>query len=193
MFKALRRVYDWAALKVHSKHADTWFFILFLSEAVLFLPADPLLILFCTQRKDRAFKYAFLATLASVIMGIAGYLIGFFAWETLGPWVLKWVIKPETFHSIVEQFTKYQYWLLIIGSFVPMPYKALTLSAGFCQIPVVPFIICSIIGRGARFFLVAGAIRIWGAQISRFIDQYFNQLIIFFVSLILVIVWYVKR
>ena len=80
----------------------------------------------------------------------------------------------------------------VIAGFTPLPYKAITLSAGFCGLPLIPFVLCSLLSRGARFFLVAGLLRLWGGQVKYFIDRYFNQLVVLFVALIVISLWFLR-
>lgn len=185
--KFIRRIYDWMGSKAHSRHGLVWLFALFFIEASVFIvPVDPLLILFCVEHRKKSFFFASLATTASVLGGIAGYMIGYLLWDTIGAKLVDLLISQATFQKVVHRYHVYQAWAVLIGAFSPIPYKAVTISAGFCKLPLIPFIIYSIIGRGARFFMVAGAIYIWGAHIKLFIDKYFNYLVIAF-TLILVL------
>ncbi len=185
--KFIRRIYDWMGSKAHSRHGLVWLFALFFIEASVFIvPVDPLLILFCVEHRKKSFFFATLATIASVLGGIAGYMIGYLLWDTVGARLVDLLISQATFQTVVARYELYQAWAVLLGAFTPIPYKAVTISAGFCKLSIVPFIIYSIIGRGARFFLVAGAIYAWGARIKVFIDKYFNYLVIAF-TLILVL------
>jgi len=181
----IRRTYDWMGKKAHSPYAHWWFFILFFIEAIFFIPVDPLLILFCIQQPKRAWQFAFLATIASVLGGIAAYFIGYALWETVGRRLIFLVTSQETFDRIGQLYRQYEVWAVLIAGFTPMlPYKAITLTAGFWRLPLLPFIIGSLIARGARFYLVAGIIRIWGDSIKQFIDHWFNYLVLLFVGLV---------
>ena len=113
-------------------------------------------------------------------------------WDSVGAQLVKLIISPATFESIRNKYVLYESWAVFIAGFTPIPYKAVTLSAGFCRLPVIPFISYSILARGARFFLVAGAIKIWGARIKLFIDRYFNQLVVLFLVIIIACVWLLK-
>ena len=106
-------------------------------------------------------------------------------WEGIGAKLVSWIISENTFNNAVLKYKLYQNWAVLIAGFTPLPYKAVTLSAGFCKLSLMPFIVFSLISRGARFFLIAGAIRIWGIQIKNFIDRYFNQLVILFTIIII--------
>ena len=188
----IRKIYDWMGEKVHSQHAVTWLAFLFFIEAFFFIPVDPLLILFCIQNNKKSLYYATVATISSVAGGIMGYTIGKLMWNTVGINLIKWVISQATFDTAVLKYKLYQNWAVLIAGFTPLPYKAITLSAGFCCLPIVPFIIFSFIGRGVRFFLVAGAIRIWGNPIKNFIDRWFNQLVILFTIILIASFWLLK-
>lgn len=187
MMTWIRRVYDWMGSKVESPYADWWLaFMFFIESSVFFIPVDPLLILFCINNNKRSLYYAAIATVSSVLGGLFGYAIGAFMWHTVGTTLVTWLISESTFNAIVAKYKIYQNWAVLIAGFTPVPYKAVTISAGFCKLAILPFIFYSTIARGARFFLVAGAIRIWGAQIKGFIDRYFNHLVVLFALLVIV-------
>lgn len=188
--KLIRHIYDWMASKVHTRYAIWWLAGLFFIEASCFIiPVDPLLILFCLERQKRSLFYASIATISSVLGGIVGYVIGWRLWESIGIVLVKWLISETTFENIRLKYALYQTWAVLIAGFTPVPYKAVTISAGFCRLPFIPFILFSILARGARFFLIAGTIRLWGPQIKIFIDRYFNLLVVLFATLVLFFAW----
>lgn len=147
------------------------------------LPVDPLLIIFCVKRRERAWWYATVATIASVIGGLFGYCLGYWLWDLVGPLLVSTVMTPALFERAVAYYTEYEALAVLIGGFTPVPYKAITLSAGFCHLSLIPFVSYSIVARGARFFLVAGIVYRWGEHIAYFIDQYFSALVYFFSTL----------
>lgn len=190
----LKKIYHWMGSKVYSKHATLLLGVLFFIEAICFFPTDPMLIFYCIERRKKSFWYATVATFASVLGGITGYFIGLWLWHSAGMeivhnYFVQLIIKPKTFYYLCEQYKLYQYWALIIAGFTPVPYKAATLTAGFCQLSLFPFIVCSIIARGARFYLVAGILYIWGDQMKGYIDRYINIMAIVIVAAITVILW----
>lgn len=179
--------------KVGSPYADLWLIALFFIESSFFIiPVDPLLILYCIANTKRSLYYATIATIASVVGGVFGYMIGAFMWQSVGTWLVHWVISEQTFYDIVAKYKIYQNWAVLIGGFTPIPYKAVTISAGFCNLDLIPFIFYSFIARGARFFLIAGAIRIWGPQIKHFIDRYFDQLVVIFMIIVFLSIYALK-
>jgi membrane protein YqaA with SNARE-associated domain len=188
----IKKIYDWFAKKTHSPYADSWLAGLFFIEAVFFIPVDPMLILYCIENRKKSFYYAAIATISSVLGGIFGYFIGAVLWNSIGIKLVSWFISKASFYKAVGTYKLYQNWAVLIAGFTPLPYKAITLSAGFCNLPIIPFIMCSFISRGARFFIVAGLLKIFGKQVKHFIDRYFNQLVILFVVLIVVSVYFLK-
>lgn len=191
--KFIRKIYDWMGTKVGSPYADLWLVTLFFIESSFFIiPVDPLLILYCIANSKRSLYYATIATAASVAGGAFGYAIGAFMWQSIGTFLVHWVISEQTFHDVVAKYKIYQNLAVLIGGFTPVPYKAVTISAGFCGLDFIPFIIYSCIGRGARFFLVAGSIRIWGPQIKYFIDRYFDQLVVIFMLIVFLSIYALK-
>lgn len=198
MLSNVRKLYDWMGNQVHSRYADVVLGILFYLEAIFFLPTDPMLIVYCIERRDRAYYYATIATLSSVIGGLTGYFIGYSLWHTVGQQIIhnplvSYVMTPETFTHLCGLYKKYEALAILAAAFTPIPYKAATLTAGFCNLSVAPFIIASLIGRGARFYLYAITISIWGKQIKQYIDRYFNLLVLCAMVLIAGAVWLMQK
>lgn len=179
--KAIRNVYDWMGKQVYSPYATPMLALLFFIEAIFFLPVDPLLILYCLEHRQNSWHYATVATIASVLGGIVGYLIGYAFWQVAGKFVLGWIISAQTFDSAVHLFNKWHMVAVLIAGFTPIPYKAVTYTAGVCHLPLLPFTFYSFIARGARFYLVAAIIYWWGASVKDYIDRYFNILVLLFV------------
>ena len=153
---SIQRLYNWMGSQVESRYADLMLGLLFYLEAIFFLPTDPMLIIFCIERPKKAFRYATIATVCSVLGGITGYYLGLLLWNTLGQDIvnntyINYLISPEMFSYLGQQYEEYESWAILIASFSPIPYKAATITAGFFKLPFLPFIIFSIIGRVTRF------------------------------------------
>jgi membrane protein YqaA with SNARE-associated domain len=182
----VRRVYDWMGSKVGSPWATAWLASLFFAESSVFMiPIDPLLILFFLKDRARAFFFASVATIASVLGGLFGYFIGSVLWQVVGAWIVRNLISQAVFESILAKYTLYQHWAVFIAAFTPVPYKAVTISAGFCHLDIWYFIIFSLLGRGLRFFALAMLVYCFGKQIQQFIDRYFNLLVVAFMLIVL--------
>ncbi len=183
----VRVVYDWVLGWSESPYGSLALFVLALVEASFFLvPPDVLLIALCVGRPRRSLHFAALCTFGSVVGGVLGYLIGYQLYELIGRSIIELYDAGAAFERVGDLYRANLVLALGTAGFTPIPYKVFTIAAGAFAVPFVPFVIISAVSRGARFFLVAGLIRIWGPQIRRFIDRYFNLLtIVFVVALIL--------
>lgn len=154
------------------------------------IPPDVMLAPMALARPQKAWNYALLTTVMSLLGGIAGYLIGVFAFDLVEPWIRQagyW----EAYQRTGLWFKTWGFWAILLVGFSPIPYKVFTISAGVIAMPVIPFILASAIGRGARFFLVAGLMR-WGGQrmeqtLRLYIDR-IGWILILFVIIIYLIV-----
>lgn len=179
MITKLKDLYAWAGSKTQTPYGVPLLFTLFFLESfILLMPVDPLLILFCLQNQRRSWYYASIATVASTLGGLTGFIIGGLLWHQVGQHLVCLLLKPATFDYARQTYAHYQHWAVLIAGFTPLPYKAVTLSAGFCQLPLLPFLACSFISRGARFFLVAGVLHRWATPLKLFIDRYFTLLLV---------------
>lgn len=119
----------------------------------------------CLARPSRALWFATLCTLSSVVGGLAGYLIGRLAFASIEPWLMSSSWAPA-FEQAVASFEQYGFWYVLLAGFSPIPYKVFTISAGAVGMPLLPFLVGSMAGRGGRFFLVAGLIRLGGESFA---------------------------
>ena len=129
------------------------------------IPPDVMLAPMVVSRPNKAFWFAFLTTLFSVLGGIAGYFIGYFAFEMVEPWLQTTKYWPKYLEAR-EGFETWGVWLVIVAGFSPIPYKLFTITAGVLGQPIIPFILASFVGRGGRFFLVAGLLKWMGPKIE---------------------------
>ena len=131
---------------------------------------------------------AAIATVASVLGGIGGYLIGAGAWQSLGGFFFDHVpgVTPESFQAIQEFYARYDFGAVFLAGLTPIPYKVFTLSAGVFSINFPIFVLASVLSRGLRFFAEAALIYWKGPPISRFIDRYFNLLSLLFAALLII-------
>jgi membrane protein YqaA with SNARE-associated domain len=192
----IRRLYDWVLSWAYTPYGLTALVLLCFAEASFFpIPPDPLIMALCLGAPARSFRFAAWATGASVVGGIAGYLLGWGAWALVDDFFFTWVpgVTPEAFASVQGLYLKYDFWAVFLAGLTPLPYKVFTLSAGAFAVNFPIFVVASVLSRGLRFFLVAGLIWKFGPPVSRFIDRYFNLLtLVFGVLLVLgfvVVTW----
>ncbi len=182
-----RRLYDWTVGLAHSPHANWALFLLSFAESSFFpVPPDVLLAPLCLGKRSKAWWFAGLCTVASVLGALLGYVIGYFAWEACHTFLFQYVpgFSPEKFDLVQHWYDQWGVWVLFFAAFTPIPYKVFTIAGGVFAQPLLPFVLVSIVGRGARFFLVAGLCWWIGPQATPFIEKYFNWLCLAFAVLL---------
>lgn len=148
----------------------------FVESCVLpFPPPDVMLAPMSLAKPARAWRYALLTTVMSVLGGLLGYAIGVFAFELIEPWLHKYGYWP-VYQEAVVKFNEWGPWAVFVAGFSPIPYKIFTIGAGALNMLLLPFILASFIGRGARFFLVAGLMYWGGAAMEDKLRQYVDRL-----------------
>ena len=161
------------------KTASLWLGLLSFAEASFFpIPPDVLLIPLCLGAIRKALKFALICSVASVLGGLAGYAIGVFGWEALQQVFYEYVpgFTEEKFTLISEWFDEWGVALVLIAGFSPIPYKIFTISAGVVVLNFPGFVIASLIGRGARFFLVTSLVVTGGQRMEEMILKYVERI-----------------
>jgi len=123
------------------------------------------------SRPKRAFRYALVCTVGSVLGGMLGYAIGWGFWHVVGDFFLAYIISAKAFESVAELYRTYTFWAVFTAGFTPLPYKVFTIAAGVFQIPFVGFLVASLLGRAGRFFLVSALIFFYGERVRGFIER----------------------
>ena len=173
---------DWVVGWAQSPSAVTALFIIAFAESSFFpIPPDILLITMALINPEMAFKFALVCAVGSVLGGMFGYLIGWVGGRPL----LHKIFSEAKIQVVKDAFEKYEVWAIAVAGFTPIPYKVFTLSAGTFEIPFKPFALVSAVSRSARFFLVAGAIYLWGESVKHLIEKYFNWFSIVFMALLI--------
>ena len=144
-------------------HAPRYLAGMSFAESSFFpVPVDVMLAPMSLAQPARAWRFALIATVFSVFGGIAGYLVGYFAMDLLEPWI-KTFGYWERYQQIIEWFKEWGIWIVFIAGFSPIPYKLFTITAGALNMALLPFILISIVARGARFYAVSG-LMLWGGE-----------------------------
>ena len=182
----LRKLYDWVMEKAAHRHAEGWLALFAFVEASFFpVPPHPLLGLMCLAEPKKAIRFAAVATVASVAGGLLGYAIGWGLYDTVGTQLLAWLGLSESFPVAACYLREYGVEILIVKGATPIPFKLLTITAGFIQMPLVPFILASLVSRSISFMIVGVLFRLFGAPIKRFIDKYLGLVTVGFVVLVI--------
>ncbi len=153
------RVLEWS----RHRYAERYLGVLSFAESSFFpIPVDVMLAPMCLADRKRAWRFATIATVFSVLGGVAGYAIGVVSFEIIEPWLVESHYWPA-YETSREWFDRYGVWVIFVAGFSPIPYKVFTIAAGVAALNLPLFVVASIIGRGARFFLVSSLI-VWGGD-----------------------------
>ena len=170
-------------------HAPRYLAGLSFAESSFFpIPPDVMLAPMSLAKPARAWFFAAVTTLASVLGGLLGYGIGLFAFDVIQPWLHDWGYWPA-YEQAKSWFDEWGFWAIFLAGFSPIPYKIFTITAGVISMALLPFVVASVIGRGARFFLVAGLMA-WGGErmeqaLHRYVDLLGWLMVVLFVVLFL--------
>lgn len=168
----LRRLYDWTMGLAAHRRASTWLFVIsFIESSVFPIPPDVLMIPMVLARRARAWAIAAIATLGSVLGALLGYWIGAALMDSVGQWVLTMYGKEAAYDHLAQQFAAYGGWAVLFAALTPFPFKVITIFSGAVGMSLPLFILTAIIGRAARFFVVAGLLWRFGAPIRDFIEK----------------------
>ncbi len=160
-----------------SDHAPSALSLLSFVESFIlpFPPPDVMLAPMSLARPKRALYFATITLLASLAGGVVGYLIGAFGFELAQPYIVEWGYQP-VFDRATEWFSQWGFWAVLVAGFSPVPYKIFTISAGVLHLAFIPFMLASLIGRGARFYLVAIMLARFGPSIEARLLKYIEYI-----------------
>jgi membrane protein YqaA with SNARE-associated domain len=181
----LKRTYEWVLSWAHTPYGGLALFILAFAESSFFpIPPDVLLIALALSIPSRAFYFAFLCAIGSVLGGSFGYVIGMYLMDIVGDSIIGFYGLTDKYEYIQTLYRDYDAWAVAIAGFTPIPYKAFTITAGAFKINFWVFLGASFVSRALRFFIVAWLIYKYGKPIKGFIDKYLNLLSILFVIIV---------
>jgi membrane protein YqaA with SNARE-associated domain len=181
----LTRLYQWTLAKAAHRHAERWLFAISFMESSFFpIPPHPLLGLMCLARPERAIRFGFICTLASVLGGLLGYSIGHFLYEAVGQQILHALGLAAKFPVAACYLREYGAEIILIKGATPIPFKLITITAGFVGLPLFTFLWASIVSRAFQFMLVGFLFWKFGRPIKAFIEKYLAWLSALFLVLI---------
>jgi membrane protein YqaA with SNARE-associated domain len=175
----LRRLYDWTMSLAGRKSAEVWLAVIaFIESSIFLVPADVLFLPMSLARPERAWRYALTATVFSVLGGIAGWALGYYAFEAIARPILEFYGKLDAFNELRTGVTYGTVVLLLVTSGLAHlpPIKVVTILSGVANIDLGLFIISAILARGARFFALAWLLRRYGEPIRGFIEKRLSQI-----------------
>ncbi len=182
----LRSTYDWVMGLAARKDA-IWVLaaVAFIESSVFPIPPDVLLIPMVLAARDRAWRYAAICTIASVLGGMLGYAIGMFLFEAAGQPLLELYGYAEKFDEFRGRYNEWGAWIVFIAGLTPFPYKVITIASGVAELDIWVFTVASVLARGLRFFIVAALLWWLGPPVREFIEKRLGLMTIVFCVLLL--------
>lgn len=185
--KIYQKALDWA----QSKYAIYWLSLVSFFESFIlpYPPPDVLLAPITLKKPNKAYQFALICTIFSVLGGMVGYFLGESLLASIKPLLTKlhYLDKLDTTQGWFEQ---YGIWVIAIAGFSPMPYKIFTIGAGIGNMAFLPFVLISLLARGARFFLVAFLVRKFGDACDIWLKKYIDRLGYLLIIVIALGIWY---
>lgn len=168
-----RKLYDWVLAQAGKTYATWTLFVVAVVEASVFpLPPDALLMPMALANRQRAYYFAFICTLGSVLGALIGYAIGAFAMDTIGQWIVATYHLEKALQDSQELFDKWGVWIIIVkGVIFIIPFKLVTIASGIFHFNLIKFVIACALTRAARFYLVAWLIKRYGEPIQAVIER----------------------
>lgn len=178
----LRRLYDWTMDLASRPNALRALGVVSFAESSFFpIPPDIMIIPMVLARPNRAWTIALVATVTSVVGGVAGYAIGYFLLETLGKPILAFYGYAAGFAEFQRLYNEWGLWIILIKGMTPIPYKLVTIASGAAAFDFPVFIAASLVTRAARFYLVAALLKYFGPPIRAFVERYLTLVTTIFV------------
>lgn len=182
----LHRLYDWVMELSRHRHATPLLaFVSFIESVIFPIPPDVMLLPMCLSKRQKAFFYALVCTVASVLGGALGYFLGYALYETIGQKIVAFYGYEEQFGNFQDYYILWGVWIVLLGGLTPFPYKVITIASGVAGLNFVLFMLVSVVARASRFFLVAGLIWLFGEKIRMLIEKYLGLLTVLFFVLLL--------
>ena len=167
--------------------------ISFIESSFFPIPPDVMLVTMGLAKPNKIWSYAWIATLCSVAGGVLGYLIGFYAMMLIKPYLMASVWASSIQH-VTDWFEHYGVWMVVLAGFTPFPYKVFTISAGAMHLSFPLFFFGSVIGRGLRFFLVCGILRLTAKRFEQHVKRYIDMIgwatLVFALGVIIWLKWF---
>jgi membrane protein YqaA with SNARE-associated domain len=181
----MRRLYDrMMDAAAHARAPVALFWVAFIESSFFPIPPDVMLVPMVVTQREKAWRFATIATVGSVIGGVFGYAIGYFLYDFIGEPLLRLYGYADRFQEFATLFNEWGVWILIIKGMTPFPYKVLTILAGVTHMNLVAFMAASVVARAMRFFLVAGLLYWFGQPIREFIERRLSLVTTVFVVLL---------
>jgi membrane protein YqaA with SNARE-associated domain len=181
----IERIYRWVLSLAGRPNAEAALAAVAFAESSFFpIPPDAVLIPMVLARRDKAWRFALICTVASVLGGIVGYAIGAFLYDTVGQWLIRIYGLQTKAADFKRLYDAWGLWVILIKGMTPIPYKLVTIVSGIAHFNMAVFVAASIVTRGLRFFIVAALLRKYGQPIQDFIEKRLTLVAMVFLAFI---------
>jgi membrane protein YqaA with SNARE-associated domain len=189
-----QKLYQWTLSLAESRHAPAALGAVSFAESSFFpIPPDIVLVPMAAARPERAWRYAGICTVASVLGGMLGYLIGAVFFDTVGQWIINLYGLQSKVGSLQETYAKWGWAVILIKGLTPIPFKLVTIVSGMMHYDFLLFVVFSAITRGARFYLLAGLMNRFGGPIKAFLDKHAGVALAVLLLIIVAGFWFVTK
>ena len=172
--KIFSRLYALVLTWARHPHAEYYLgFVSCIESSVFPIPPDTMLIPMTLAKRERAYRFALIATVSSVLGAFLGYAIGMFLFETVLPY-FQAIGQDAYFKDVASWFAEWGFWVVLVAAVTPVPYKIFTISAGIFHLPLLPFFMASLVGRALRFYAVAGFFYYAGERVDAWFIRYID-------------------
>jgi membrane protein YqaA with SNARE-associated domain len=173
----LRRLYDWTLALAARPSAPYALGAVSFAESSFFpVPPDVMLVPMCLAKPERAWFYALICTITSVVGGLLGYAIGALLYDSIGAWLFRVYGLTQGAEAFRASYAQYGHWIILLKGLTPIPFKLVTITSGFAHYDLFWFVVLSILTRGARFFILALLLSRFGPFIRGMLDRHFNAI-----------------
>ncbi|WP_281300714.1 MULTISPECIES: YqaA family protein [unclassified Iodidimonas] len=181
----LSRLYRWTLEKARHRHAERWLgLVSFLESSIFPIPPDVMLLPMTLADRQKAFRFALICTLSSVLGGLAGYGIGYYLWDLVGAPLIAFYGYEAQFQIFQERFKDHGFWLVFLFGLSFFPFKVITLASGVVAMNPVAFLLAALLSRAPRFYIEAALLWKYGAPIEAFIEKRLSLLASLFALLL---------
>jgi len=181
----LRKLYNWVLKLAGGKDAEKALFVVSFAESSFFpIPPDVMLAPMCLARPERAWRYALVCTIASVLGALLGYAIGFYVFEAVGSAIITLFGYGGKEEALRASYDQYGAWIIFLKGVTPIPFKLVTIVSGAMAFSLPIFIVACVITRGLRFALVAWLFKTFGPTLAPVIEKRIGLFSLLFVVLL---------
>ncbi|MBI1207333.1 MAG: DedA family protein [Azospirillum sp.] len=168
----LKPLYRWIVKRSSEPGAVYWMSAVSFAESSFFpLPPDVMLVPMCLAQPKRLWWYTTICSIASIIGGLFGYAVGYYVFEAVGRPIIAFYGAEESFAHFQAMFNLYGPWFLILKGVTPIPYKLLAIAAGFAKLDMQVFVLCSLVARFTRYYMIGILLHYYGPEVEKFIEK----------------------